>query len=153
MPICRTVAAPPSAIQADWAKIGVKANIVTFEWGEFLKRRRAGEHSVTEMGGTWDYPDPSELVVWSTCDAIKSRNNVSHWCNKDFSDLVKKADIETDPEKRAELYEKAQEIFYQDIPGIVLADVKAYAATRDTGQGVTLHCLGGQPFGGVGLKP
>ena len=30
-------------IQADWAKIGVKANIVTFEWGEFLRRRRAGE--------------------------------------------------------------------------------------------------------------
>src|SRR5476649_828369 len=56
-------------IQANWAQIGVKVNIVTFEWGEFLKRRRAGEADVTMMGGTWDYPDPSELVVWSTCDA------------------------------------------------------------------------------------
>ena len=140
-------------IQADWAKIGVKANIVTYEWGEFLKRRRAGEHSVTQMGGTWDYPDPSELVVWSTCDAVKGGSNVSHWCNKEFSDLVHQADIETDPEKRAALYEKAQEIFYQDIPGIVLADVKAYAALSDKVQGFKLHFLGGQPFGGVSLKP
>ena len=47
-------------IQADWAKIGVKANIVTFEWGEYLRRRREGEASVAMNGGTWDYPDPSE---------------------------------------------------------------------------------------------
>lgn len=140
-------------IQGDWAKIGVKVNIVTYEWGEFLKRRRAGEHSVTQMGGTWDYPDPSELVVWSTCDAVKSGNNVSHWCNKEFSDLVKQADIVTDPEKRADLYEKAQEVFYKDIPGIVLADVKAYAAVSDKVQGFKLHFLGGQPLGGVSLKP
>ena len=80
-------------------------------------------------------------------------NNVSHWCNKEFSDLIHKADVETDPEKRAALYEKAQEIFHQDLPGIVLADVKGYAAIRDNVQGFKLHFLGGQPFGGVSLKP
>jgi dipeptide transport system substrate-binding protein len=31
-------------IQSDWAKIGVKAKIVTYEWGEYLKRAKAGEH-------------------------------------------------------------------------------------------------------------
>ncbi len=140
-------------VQADWAKIGVKANIVTYEWGEFLRRRRAGEATVTQMGGTWDYPDPSELLVWNTCDAIAGGNNVSHWCNKDFSDLIKKADIVTDSEQRAELYEKAQEVYYKDMPGIVLADVSAYAAISDKVQGFKLHFLGGQPFGGVSLKP
>ena len=140
-------------IQADWAKIGVKVNIVTFEWGEFLKRRRAGEADVTMMGGTWDYPDPSELVVWSTCGAIPGGNNVSHWCNKEFSDLVAKADIVTDPAERAKLYEKAQEVYNNDIPGVMFADVKGFAAISDKVQGFKLHFLGGQPFGGVGLKP
>ncbi len=37
-------------IQADWAKIGVTANIVTYEWGEYLKRSRAGEPSVGMLG-------------------------------------------------------------------------------------------------------
>jgi dipeptide transport system substrate-binding protein len=138
-------------IQADWAKIGVKANIVTFEWGEFLRRRRAGEADVTMMGGTWDYPDPSELLVWNTCDAIASGNNVSHWCNKEFSDLISQADVITDTAKRAALYEKAQDVFNADIPGLILADVKGYGAIRDDVQGFKLHFLGGQPFGGVGL--
>ena len=31
-------------IQADWAKIGIKAKIVTYEWGEYLKRAQSGEH-------------------------------------------------------------------------------------------------------------
>jgi dipeptide transport system substrate-binding protein len=140
-------------IQADWAKIGVKVNIVTYEWGEFLRRRRAGEADVTMMGGTWDYPDPSELLVWNTCDAIAGGNNVSHWCNQDFTDLIKKADVVTDPEERASLYEKAQEIYHKDIPGLILADVRGYVAVRDNVQGFKLHFLGGQPFGGVSLKP
>ena len=31
-------------IQADWAKVGVEAEIVSFEWGEYLKRSQEGEH-------------------------------------------------------------------------------------------------------------
>ncbi len=27
-------------IQADWAKVGVQAKIVTYEWGEYLKRAK-----------------------------------------------------------------------------------------------------------------
>lgn len=27
-------------IQADWAKIGVKAKIISYEWGEYLKRAK-----------------------------------------------------------------------------------------------------------------
>jgi len=140
-------------IQANWAQIGVKVKIVTYEWGEFLKRRRAGEADVTMMGGTWDYPDPSELVVWSTCGAIPGGNNVAHWCNKEFSDLIAKADIVTDQPERAKLYEKAQEIFQADIPGVMFADVKGFGAISDKVQGFKLHFLGGQPFGGVSLKP
>ncbi|HAZ78190.1 MAG TPA: ABC transporter substrate-binding protein, partial [Enterobacteriaceae bacterium] len=39
-------------IQADWAKIGVQAKIVTFEWGEYLKRVKGGEHQAALMGWT-----------------------------------------------------------------------------------------------------
>ena len=39
-------------IQADWAKIGVQAQIVSYEWGEYLKRVREGEAEVAMLGGT-----------------------------------------------------------------------------------------------------
>ena len=32
-------------VQSDWAKIGVTANLVSYEWGEYRKRLEAGEHS------------------------------------------------------------------------------------------------------------
>lgn len=140
-------------IQADWAKIGVKANIVTYEWGEFLRRRRAGESTISQMGGTWDYPDPSELMVWQSCDTVASGSNVEHWCNKQMTDLINKADLVTDQNERAKLYQQAQQIFYDDIPGVMLADVKGYGAIRSNVHGFKLHFLGGQPFGGVGLSP
>ena len=30
-------------IQEDWKKVGVNAKIVSYEWGEYLKRLRNGE--------------------------------------------------------------------------------------------------------------
>jgi dipeptide transport system substrate-binding protein len=138
-------------IQADWARIGVTANIVTFEWGEYLRRRRAGEADIAMNGGTWDYPDPSELTETQTCDGIKDGSNVSHWCDQAFSDLIRKADIVTDQAARARLYEQAQVVFHDQIPSIMFADVRGFIGVRDSVQGFKLHFLGGQPFGGVSL--
>ena len=67
--------------------------------------------------------------------------------------LVAKADIVTDQAERAKLYEQAQAVYHNDIPGVIFADVKGFAAIRDNVQGFKLHFLGGQPFGGVSLKP
>jgi len=140
-------------IQADWAKIGVTAKIVTFEWGEFLRRRRAGEADVAENGGTWDYPDPSEEAEGLTCEAIAGGTNTSHWCNKAYTDLINKADVVTDLAARAKLYEQAQVVFHDDIPAVMFADVRGYMGIRSNVRGFKVHFLGGQPFGGVSLAP
>jgi dipeptide transport system substrate-binding protein len=139
-------------IQADWAKIGVKVKLVTFEWGEYLRRVRLGESTVAMTGGTWDYPDPSQMMIGLTCEMVDAGRNVPHWCNKEFSALVQKANIVTDPKQRAKLYYDAQQVFYDQVPGINFADAKAYVGVRDNVQGFKLHFFGGQPFGGVSLK-
>ena len=36
-------------IQADWAKIGVKAKLVTYEWAEYRKRSKTGEQAVDDV--------------------------------------------------------------------------------------------------------
>lgn len=138
-------------IQADWAKVGVTARIVTYEWGEYLKRIRAGEADVGMIGGTWDYPDPSEQMVGLTCASLNSGRNIPRWCNQEYSDLVDKAGIVSDFAERAKLYSRAQQVFFDDVPGVLFADTKAYIALRDNVLGFKVHFLGGQPFGGVGL--
>ena len=138
-------------IQADWAKIGVTAKIVTYEWGEFLRRRREGEANVAMNGGTWDYPDPSELTATQTCNSIADGSNVSHWCDKAYSDLIHQADVVTDQAARGKLYEQAQVVFLHELPSMMFADVQGFVGVRDSVRGFKLHFLGGQPFGGVGL--
>lgn len=136
-------------IQSDWAKIGVTAKIVTYEWGEYLKRARAGEPMIAELGATWDYPDPSEILLGFVCN---SPGNAIHWCNKTYTDSVQKANIVSDQKERADLYIQADKAVYDDVPLIRLANVKAYVPVRKNVEGFKLHFLGGQPFGGVSLS-
>ncbi|PUW00561.1 ABC transporter substrate-binding protein, partial [Cronobacter sakazakii] len=76
-------------IQADWAKIGVQAKIVTYEWGEYLKRAKAGEHQAVMMGWTGDNGDPDNFfATLFSCDAAKDGSNSSRWCYKPLEDLI-----------------------------------------------------------------
>ena len=140
-------------IQADWAKIGVTAKIVSFEWGEYLRRVRLGEPDVAMFGGTWDYPDPSQMLVGLTCEQLTAGRNVAHWCNREFSDAVNKASVVADQGQRAALYQQAQAIFHDQVPGLVFADARAFVALSSKVSGFKLHFLGGQPFGGVSILP
>ena len=49
-------------MQADLAKIGVKAEIKSFEWGEYRKRAQAGEHQMAQLGWTGDNGDPDNFL-------------------------------------------------------------------------------------------
>ncbi|RZI94024.1 MAG: ABC transporter substrate-binding protein, partial [Rubrivivax sp.] len=48
-------------IQSDWAKVGVTARIVTYEWGEYLRRIDAGEHDAAMSGWNSD-PEPANTA-------------------------------------------------------------------------------------------
>jgi dipeptide transport system substrate-binding protein len=140
-------------IQADWAKVGVTAKIVTFEWGEYLRRARAGEADSYMLGSTWDYPDPSQIIVGFTCEQVATGRNSTRWCNREFSDLVAKAGVVSDMAERTKLYIQAQQVFYNDIPAMQFADARAFVGVRTNVQGYKLHFLGGQPFGGISVTP
>jgi len=138
-------------IQADWAKIGVKARIISYEWGEYLRRARSGEAAIAMLGGTWDYPDPSQLLLAWSCDAKRSGRNTAMWCSRAYDDALLKANQISDQAERTELFEQAQRAFHDEMPGMLFADVDAFAVTRSNVQDFKLHFLGGQPFGGVSL--
>ncbi len=57
-----------------------------------------------------------------------------------------------DQADRAKLYEQAQQVMYDDVPLVRLANVKAYVPVRKNVEGFKLHFLGGQPFGGMSLR-
>lgn len=108
-------------VQADWAKIGVTANLVTYEWGEYLKRAQKGEPDTIIVGWTGDNGDPDNwLGVLLSCKAIGG-NNYSRFCNKDFDKLVEGARQTNDKNQRIEAYKQAQVLFKEQLPWTTIA--------------------------------
>src|SRR6202171_326644 len=97
-------------MQADLAKIGVKAEIKSFEWGEYRKRIEAGEHQMAQIGWTGDNGDPDNFLhSLLGCDAARTDgSNTAKFCYAPFEELVVKAKALSDQAQRAELYRKAQ---------------------------------------------
>jgi dipeptide transport system substrate-binding protein len=109
-------------IQADWDKVGVKAKLVTYEWAEYRKRAKGGEHQVVMFGWSGDNGDPDNFFVpLLGCEAVKGGGNNARWCNKEFEDLITRAAQTPKQADRAKLYEQAQVIFKEEAPWITVA--------------------------------
>jgi dipeptide transport system substrate-binding protein len=111
-------------MQADLAKIGVKAEIKSFEWGEYRKRAQAGEHQMAQLGWTGDNGDPDNFLhTLLGCSSAQSASgsNIAKFCHKPFDDLVVKAKTVSDQAERTKLYEQAQVIFKEQAPWFTIA--------------------------------
>jgi dipeptide transport system substrate-binding protein len=139
-------------IQSDWAKIGVKANIVTYEWGEYLKRAKEGEHQSVMMGWTGDNGDPDNFfATLFSCDAAKQGSNYSRWCYKPFEDLIQPARAESDHNKRIELYKQAQVVMHDQAPALIIAHSTVYEPVRKEVKGYVVDPLGKHHFENVSM--
>ena len=139
-------------LQSDWAKIGVKAKIVSYEWGEYIKRGKNGEHDVLLMGWTGDNGDPDNwLGTLLGCDAVDG-NNYSKWCYKPFDDLIVKARQTTDQAERTKYYLKAQEIFREQLPFTPVAHSTINLPASSKVQGFKVSPFALHSFYGVSIK-
>ena len=138
-------------IQADWAKIGVKAKIVTYEWGEYIKRIGKGEHDATLIGWTGDYASPDNFLgVLLTCASING-NNYARYCSKEFEEQVVGARNSLDLAQRTAMYEKAQEIFKHDMPWTTVAHSVTNQPMRKEVNGFKISPFGDYKFDAVSL--
>lgn len=140
-------------IQADWAKIGVKAEIVSYEWGEYLKRSKdKNRDGAVLLGWTGDNGDPDNfLAVLLGCDGVGGSNR-AQWCYKPFEDLIQKAKVVADPAERTKLYEQAQIVFKQQAPWATIAHSVVFKPMSKKVVNFKIDPLGGHIFYGVDLK-
>jgi dipeptide transport system substrate-binding protein len=141
-------------MQADLAKIGVKAEIKSFEWGEYRKRMQAGEHQMGMLGWTGDNGDPDNFLhTLLGCDAAANNGgNVAKWCYKPFDDLVIKAVSVTNVAERTKLYEQAQVIFKEQAPWFTIAHAVQLKPMTKNVIDYKLSPFGRHEFYGVDIK-
>ncbi|WP_210258490.1 MULTISPECIES: ABC transporter substrate-binding protein [unclassified Devosia] len=140
-------------IQSDWAAIGVKANIVTYEWTEYRERGKAEDRKGPfQIGWTGDNGDPDNFfATLFSCSAI-GVSNYSSWCNQEFEDLIQKAKTTSDQEERAALYRQAQEIFKAEEPAMTLAHSRVFMPMKKTVLNYKMSPLGNHSFKGVDIE-
>jgi dipeptide transport system substrate-binding protein len=140
-------------MQADLAKVGVNAKLVTYEWGEYRKRMQQGEHTTGMLGWTGDNGDPDNFFFLRGCDAARpGGQNLSKWCNKAYDERLEKARSLTDNKARAKLYEEMQVIEKEDAPDFKIAHSVVYEAMRKEVTGYKQSPFGSHQFNGVELK-
>lgn len=140
-------------MQADLAKIGVNAKLVSYEWGEYRKRLQQGEHMTGQLGWTGDNGDPDNFFFLLGCAAARpGGQNLSKWCNKDFDALINKAKTISDTAERTKLYEQAQVIVKEEAPWFTIAHSVVYEPTRKEVVDYKVSPLGRHEFYGVDLK-
>jgi dipeptide transport system substrate-binding protein len=139
-------------IQSDWAKVGVKAKLMTYEWTEYRKRSKTGEQHAMMFGWNGDNGDPDNFFgTLLGCEAVKGGGNVARWCNKSFEDLVQKAKITSKQAERAKFYEKAQEIVREEAPWINIAHSVRFTPVRKEVVGFKMDVMGHHYFNKVDL--
>ena len=138
-------------IQQDWAKVGIKANIISYEWGEYIKRAKNGEHDAMIYGWTGDNGDPDNwLGVLYSCAAVKG-SNYAKWCNPAYDKLVQQAKVSNDREQRIKWYQQAQKILKEQVPITPIANSTVFQPLRKEVQNFKISPFGLTPFYGVSL--
>jgi len=140
-------------IQSDWAKVGVTANIVTYEWTEYRERGKLEDRKGPFMiGWTGDNGDPDNFfATLFSCSAI-GVSNYSSWCNDEFETAIQDAKRTSDLDERVALYTKAQEIFKAEEPAITLAHSRVFMPMKKTVKNYAMSPLGTHSFVGVDIE-
>jgi dipeptide transport system substrate-binding protein len=140
-------------IQNDWAQIGVDAEIVSYEWGEYLERSKdVNRDGAVLLGWTGDNGDPDNfLAVLLGCDAVGGANR-AQWCYKPFEDLIQQAKVVSDNDKRTELYKQAQIVFKEQAPWATIAHSVVFKPVRKEVKNFKIDPFGGHVFYGVDIE-
>ncbi|ABE55762.1 extracellular solute-binding protein, family 5 [Shewanella denitrificans OS217] len=109
-------------IQADLAAIGVKVNIISFDWSVFTQKLALADYDSVLIGWNADNSDPDNFFSpLLSCAAFNSNNNRSRWCLPAFDELLAKAQATTDKGERKALYQAAEAIIAAQVPMVNLA--------------------------------
>jgi oligopeptide transport system substrate-binding protein len=105
------------AIQGMWQKhLGIIVKLENQEWKVFLNKLRSDPFPVFRSGWGADYPDPDNFMKLFTAN---SGNNHGRWKNPRYDQLLDLAARESEPQKRAKIYDDAQKILTEVDAAIV----------------------------------
>ena len=140
-------------IQQDLRVVGIAAEIVTYDWSEYLRRTANGEHDLMLFGWISDNGDPDNfLTPLLSCQAISGGFNRARWCSPEFDQLTTEAVRTVDADRRADLYRRAQAVFADALPWAPIAYPHSYLVLRGEVTGYQPNRFGLHAFYGADVR-
>ncbi len=118
--------------------LGVQVELKPVEPTAFtaLQKDKSSDLQMYISGWCADYPDPQNWlsVIWRSETVFADRVGYK---NDAFDALTRQADVELDGEKRAEMYQQAQDLLITDTPGIFAYNAAAAWMVKPWVKGIT----------------
>ncbi|MGI4983385.1 MAG: ABC transporter substrate-binding protein [Janthinobacterium lividum] len=134
-------------LQADLAKIGIKAEVRVIEWGELIRNAKQGQHDILFMGWAGDNGDPDNFMTPQfSCAAVQSGTNFARYCDPKLDKEIGDAKLTDDRAARTRLYESAQKTIHDEALWVPLGYPVAAAITRKNVAGYRVSPFGRQHF-------
>ena len=135
-------------MQADLAKVGITATLVSYEWGEYRKRLQAGEHQLGLLGWTGDNGDPDNFFFLAGCDkdGKPAAQNLGKLCDAKFNEDMMKARSITDTAERTMIYQEMQKIHHDQVMWLNIAHSTVFEPTRKSVSGYKISPFGAHEF-------
>jgi ABC-type transport system substrate-binding protein len=125
-------------------EIGIEVAIEGRDVNQHFPHLSGGGHQLGLAGWNSDNSDPDNfLYSLLDPDNISAEgNNLSHWRNDRFHELLLAGQQELDEAKRLEIYREAQQIVLEEMPVVPLAHTNLRAAHTRRLKGFRLHPTG-----------
>ena len=131
-----------TVLQSMWQEnLGISVKLEPLELATFSSRLndtyqdpQKGMQAYYSIWGA-DYPDPQNFLSLQLQTDVG--NNNGHWSNAEFDKLTKEADTTVDDfAKRADLYNKAEQIAVDEVGWLPLFNAKVNVLVRDCIKGI-----------------
>lgn len=130
-------------VQDQLQQINIDVEVKVVEWGTYLDGTANGDHDMFILGWTTVTGDADYgLYPMFHSSQFGSAGNRNFYSNKKVDELLDKARVETDLEKRKSYYLEAQEIIRDDSPWIFLNTGENLTGTRSNVKAFNQHSSG-----------
>ncbi len=122
-------------VQSNLRDIGIQVNLKGYSWPTYLEYYYGG--GLPLLMARWS-PRPTPEMMLTSCfhtDSMGKGGNSAFYSNPIVDEILNKAMVEMDKEKRRALYDKVQKIILEDAPWIFLYSPMRLIAMRDNVMG------------------
>jgi peptide/nickel transport system substrate-binding protein len=125
-------------------RAGIDASLRSVDWSILLERVKHHEFDAVILGWTSSAAQPPDLYqIWHSSQAVEGGSNMISYKNDEVDKILTDYRTEFDAAKRKVLYDRFQEILYDEQPYTFVYAPKSLAAYDKRFHGVTWYPTGG----------